>query len=157
MNQATRLTPPFRYLADPVCVAGALLCVLNRFVLRPHDLGGSFVACYLNDVLCLPLFVPVSLYAQRLLRVRRHDAPPLAWEIAQHAVVFSIVFELIIPRLGDTFRSTADPLDALAYVAGGIVAGITWTMIYGRRQRSVPNNITALPAEDACAAGLAPP
>ena len=139
-------TRPFRYAADPVCVAAAALYVLNRFLLKPHDVGGAFTACYVNDVLCLPLFVPLSLYAQRFLRLRPHDGPPRGWEVAQHAIVFSVVFELFIPRFTNTFRSTADPWDVLAYLAGGAVAWVVWSRglsFHRLRENEVATSIAA--------------
>jgi len=78
-----------------------------------------------NDRLCLPIFVPLSLLIQRCLRVRRDDRPPLAWEIAQHWLIFSIVFEGIVPRLPG-FRSTADPWDVVAYFVGGVAGWLAW-------------------------------
>ena len=119
---------PFRYAADPVCVTALLLYALNRWHLKPHAIGGAFTAGYFNDVLCLPLFVPLSLYVQRLLRVRCHDGPPRLPEIAQHLAVFSIVFEWLLPSLPQWFRSTADPYDVLAYAAGGGVAYAVWSL-----------------------------
>jgi hypothetical protein len=78
-------------------------------------------------VLCLPLFLPASLYLQRLCRVRRHDGPPRLWEVLQHWVVFSVVFELMIPAFPRFFRSTADPWDAVAYLAGGTAGWLVWS------------------------------
>jgi hypothetical protein len=81
---------------------------------------------YLNDLLCLPLFLPLILFVQKLLRLRRHDDPPRLWETVQHAIIFSVIFEVILPRYPQYFRTTADPLDALAYLVGGLVAWLIW-------------------------------
>lgn len=117
---------PFRYFADPICVASMACYALGRWYLKPQHLGGWFVHDYLNDLLCLPLFLPMSLGMQRLLRLRRHDAPPRLWEVLQHAVVFSVVFEVLLPRYPHTFRTTADPWDAVAYFVGGLFAWALW-------------------------------
>ncbi len=117
---------PFRYFADPVCIVSLSLYAINRFILKPHHIGGWFTHGYLNDVLCLPLFVPMILYVQRLIGLRRHDGYPRAWELFQHWLIFSVVFEVIIPRMPSTFDSTADPYDVLAYLAGGVVAWLWW-------------------------------
>jgi hypothetical protein len=118
----------FRYLADPVCIASLTLYAINRFVLKPHHIGGWFTHGYLNDVLCLPLFVPIILRVQQLLGLRRHDAYPRAWEIFQHGIIFSVVFQLILPRFPQTFTSAGDPYDILAYLAGGLLAGAYWNI-----------------------------
>ena len=119
--------PTFRYLADPVCLTSLAVYSTNRWLLKPWDLSGEFGRFYLNDVLCLPLLLPMILYAQRLVGLRHTDAFPRPWEVLQHAAVFSIVFELILPSLPNAFRSTADPYDVVAYLAGGLAALLVWS------------------------------
>jgi hypothetical protein len=118
---------PFAYVADPVCVAAAILYALNRWFLKPHHIGGWFTAGYLNDVLCLPLFLPAILLAQRVVGVRPKNAYPRAWEMLQHWVIFSVAFEVVLPRFPRVYRTTADPLDVVAYLAGGLLAQAVWT------------------------------
>jgi hypothetical protein len=125
--------PPFRYFADPVCVGALIRYAVNRFVLKPNGAGGVFVRWYLNDLLCLPLLLPMVLYAQRRIGLRRCDAYPRTWEMLQHWLVFSVVFEWIVPSFPAWFRSTADPLDVVAYLVGGIGALLWWK----HRQRIV--------------------
>jgi hypothetical protein len=143
---------PFRYAADPLCLASMACYALGRWYLKPHHVGGWFVHDYLNDILCLPLFLPISLGAQRLLRLRRHDAPPRLWEVLQHGIIFSVLFEVILPRYPHLFRTTADPWDAVAYFAGGLIAWLAWFRLArraGRRstvgQRSRASSFTGLP------------
>ena len=119
-------TRPFRYLADPLCIASLSLYTLNRFYLKPHHIGGWFTHGYLNDILCLPLFLPMILRAQTLLRLRPHNKPPQLWEILQHWLIFSLLFEVLLPRLPHTFDTTADPRDILAYLTGGLLAHAFW-------------------------------
>jgi hypothetical protein len=116
---------PFRYLADPLCIAVLALYCLNRFLLRPHHLAGQFAHDHLNDLLCLPLFIPIVLRTQSLLRIRRHDAPPTLFEILHNWAIFSILYELVLPRL-PIFNSAADPYDVLAYLTGGLLAYAYW-------------------------------
>src|SRR5207249_850406 len=116
----------FRYFADPVCITALLIYPLNRWLLKPHGIGGEFAVCYLNDILCLPLFLPMILYVQRRIGLRSHDGPPRMWEILQHWAIFSILFEVILPRYPKYFRSVADPLDVVAYMAGGIAGWLCW-------------------------------
>jgi hypothetical protein len=125
MNQAGR---QFRYLADPVCMVALIIYAINRFILKPHHIGGWFTHGYLNDVLCLPLFVPMVLYAEHLVRLRPHFGHPRAWEILQIGAGFTLVFQVIIPRYPETFVTAGDPYDILAYLAGGIVAWICWSI-----------------------------
>ncbi|MDB5290669.1 MAG: hypothetical protein JWL69_1910 [Phycisphaerales bacterium] len=117
----------FRYLADPVCIASLVLYTINRYFLKPHHIGGWFTHGYFNDVLCLPLFVPMILYAQHLIGLRKHFGFPRLWEIFQNWVVFTVVFQVVIPRFPKTFIAAGDPYDILAYLAGGVIAWIYWS------------------------------
>jgi hypothetical protein len=45
-------------------------------------------------------------------------------------------FEVILPRFPQYFRTTADPLDVLAYLAGGTLAWIWWSFRGGWRNQS---------------------
>ena len=123
MNAPSRV---FRYALDPVCMGSMMLYVIGRLFLKPHHLGGVLVRDYLNDVLCLPIFLPMILWAHRRLRLRPHDCPPQLWEVLQSWLVFSIIFELILPRFPQYFRSTSDRLDVIAYLVGGVIAFACW-------------------------------
>jgi hypothetical protein len=122
----------FRYLADPVCTVSLCLYTLNRFVLKPHHIGGWFTHGYFNDVLCLPLFVPMILYVQHVIGLRKDFGYPRGWEIFQNWAAFTIVFQVVIPRFPKTFVSAGDPWDILAYLAGGIIAGMLWSAMSRR-------------------------
>jgi len=118
---------PFRYLADPACITSLILYTLNRYLVKPHHIGGWFTHGYFNDVLCLPLFVPMILYAQHLIGLRRHARYPRIWEIFQIWASFVIVFQIVIPRFPKTFTTAGDPRDILAYLTGGIIAEFYWS------------------------------
>ena len=137
MRQSPR---PFQYLADPVCITSLILYVINRYVLKPHHIGGWFTHGYLNDVLCLPLFIPMILYAQHLIGLRRHAEFPRKWEILQNWAAFTFVFQVVIPRYPKTFIAAGDPYDILAYLAGGIIAGAYWSIV-ARKGRQPPERI----------------
>ncbi|HEY4329463.1 MAG TPA: hypothetical protein VGN88_06985 [Phycisphaerae bacterium] len=117
---------PFKYLADPVCIVALTSYAFDRFLLRPHGIQNAFTQSYLNDLLCLPLFVPIILYAQHLLGLRPHFSPPRLWEILHIWLVFSILFEVILPRFPTIFRTTADPWDVVAYLTGGALGACAW-------------------------------
>ncbi len=140
MGQARR---PFRYLADPVCIAALILYAMNRFYLKPHHVGGWFTRGYLNDVLCLPLFVPMILYAEHVLHVRPHFGFPRVWEILQIGAAFTLVFQVIIPRFPKVFITAGDPYDILAYSAGGVIGWSCWTLEakWGRRRTQVAREV----------------
>ncbi len=90
---------PFRYLSDPICLGSMMIYALNRWVLKPHHIGGWVVHDYLNDLLCLPLFLPIILRLQSAVGIRRHDSPPTLFEVLHNWVIFSVLFELVFPAI----------------------------------------------------------
>ena len=70
----------FLYLRDPLFLACVATYFVNRFVLKNiwHD---GFVHAHLNDLICIPFWVPIMLFAQRTLRLRPDDHSPRPAEI----------------------------------------------------------------------------
>ncbi|HEX5243833.1 MAG TPA: hypothetical protein VFW23_11275 [Tepidisphaeraceae bacterium] len=131
MNQR----PKFHFFGDPICLASMIIYAVNRWYFKPHHIGGAFTQGYVNDLLCLPLFLPLILGVQRLIGLRKHDAPPRMWEVVQHAIIFSILFEVILPRYPRQFHTTADPWDAVAYLVGGVCAWMGWKLLAAAQRR----------------------
>ena len=134
----------FQYIADPICIACLIIYPINRFFLKPHHIGGWFTHGYLNDVMCLPLFVPMILYVEHLLGIRRHRDFPRLWEVFQAFVAFTIVFQAITPRFPRTFTSAGDPWDILAYFAGGAIGYFYWSCVRRSRKTS-PTSLASIP------------
>lgn len=114
----------FSYTRDPIFVTSLLAYCLNRFVLK-QNIHVWLIHDYLNDFLCIPLLLPVILKVQALLRIRRHDGMPTLLEVLHNWFVFTVVFEVVLPRL-TMFDSTADPWDSAAYLFGGLFAYVCW-------------------------------
>ena len=121
----------FRYWRDPLCLISCALYALNRWAVKPH-VHSPFLRGQFDDLLLIPCALPLVLWLQRKLGLRKHDAPPTVSEIAFHLVVWSVLFEVVGPHI---MRVTGDPLDVLAYVAGGLVAGLWWQLA-ARRART---------------------
>ena len=119
----------FRYVDDPICIVAMALYVVNRLVLKPRHIGGWLVHDYLNDLLCLPIFLPIILRLQSAFGIRRHHAPPTLLEVIHNWVIFSIVFEVVLPRLS-AFDSVSDPFDCVGYLLGGLGAYLFWKRFY---------------------------
>lgn len=134
MGTETPKSTGFRYCFDAVCIGSVLIYLVGRFYLRPRGIGGIWTASYLNDLLCLPIFVPFSLFLQRSMRLRKHDLAPTLFEILQHWAVFSIVFEVIVPRMPDQYQSTADVMDVVCYLVGGLLGWLIWGRVVSARE-----------------------
>lgn len=117
----------FRYLRDGLFLTACFLYALNRWGLKPR-VHSAFLHDHFDDLLLIPCALPPLLFMERQLRLRRHDCQPLAAEIALNLVIWSILFEVIGPHLFQ--RATGDPWDVVAYVVGGLLAGLWWHWRY---------------------------
>lgn len=113
----------FRYWRDGLFLLACFLYALNRWVLKPR-VHSAFLHDHFNDLLLIPCALPLLLLAQRWLKLRCNDEPPTAGEIGLNLLLWSVLFEGIGPHL--MRHATGDPWDVVAYVAGGIVAGLWW-------------------------------
>jgi hypothetical protein len=122
---------PFRYLKDPLFLSSLAIYFVNRCVLKPW-FPNEFSLCYLNDLICLPFWVPIMLFLMRKARLRRVDTPPRAVELIIPLLVWSGVFELVLPSL-DFFQrlTTPDYRDVLFYTFGAALAAVVWRIHYG--------------------------
>ena len=114
---------PFRYIRDPLFVCSCALYALNRWAFKPH-LHSAFLRGHFNDLLLIPCAIPPLLLLQRQLGLRTHDQVPTVSEIIFCLFTWTLLFEWIGPRL--IAGTTADPLDALAYAFGAIIAFAWW-------------------------------
>ena len=121
----------FRYLRDPLFLACVVIYFVNRFVLkRVWETG--FVHEHLNDLICIPFWVPIMLWIERRVGLRRDDGPPEAIEIIIPLVVWSWVFEIVLPRTELFGRyCVADHRDVFYYAAGALGAAVFWRLWYG--------------------------
>ncbi len=120
---------PFRYALDPLCVACCALYVVNRWLIKPH-VASVFLHGYFNDMLLIPCALPIILWMQRKVGLRKTDAMPDVTEILFHLVIWSVLFEWIGPHI---MRTTGDIWDVVVYTVGAIVAWAWWN----RRQLKV--------------------
>jgi hypothetical protein len=114
---------PFRYWRDGLFLLACSLYALNRWWIIPQT-HNPFLRYHFNDLLLMPCALPLLLLGQRGLKLRTHDQMPCAGEIALYLTVWSILFEVIGPHL--LRRATGDLWDVVAYVAGGLIAGVWW-------------------------------
>ena len=113
----------FGYLRDPVFLAAASAYALNRWLLKPL-LPSPFLHGYFNDLLLIPAALPVGLWMQRLVCLRKHDSAPRWAEIVLHLAVWSVICEFIGPHW--LHHGTADVWDVVSYATGGVVACLWW-------------------------------
>ena len=115
----------FRYACDPLCLAACACYAANRWLV-PLALKGIFLRGYFADTLLIPAALPLMLWLQRRLGLRRVDSRPQWREILLHLVVWSVAAELVAPHLFT--RATGDPWDVAAYAGGALVSGLLWQL-----------------------------
>ena len=125
----------FRYLRDPLFLLCVAAYIVNRFILKAV-LHRGFAHNHLNDVICIPFWVPIMLFAERRIGMRTHDLSPRWYELIIPLVIWSAFFEVLLP-LHPSFSSVAvaDPVDVVCYIAGTAVAAMIWRYCY----RDAPN------------------
>ena len=131
---------PFRYLKDPLFLTCFAAYWLHR-IARQWGITVPILDAYLNDLICVGFWVPIMLWAHHKLGLRTHDDPPEGVEIVIPAIIWALVFEVVLPasRLWSPY-AVADPNDVCCYFAGGLAAVIFWRWHYDRRRRSQVNS-----------------
>jgi hypothetical protein len=121
---------PFLYLRDPLFLVCVATYFVNRLVLKQIWTSG-FVHEHLNDLICIPFWVPIMLFAQRRLGLRDQNGRPSAGELVIPLVIWSWVFEIILPRT-ELFGNwcVADYLDVMYYSLGALLAALFWRWWY---------------------------
>jgi ubiquinone/menaquinone biosynthesis C-methylase UbiE len=115
----------FRYGLDPLCLLACGLYAACRWLIRPHT-EAVFWHAYSTDYLLIPAALPLWLWVQRRLGLRKNDFFPTWSEIGLVFLVWSIAAEWAAPKLFRT--ATGDWFDVLAYAVGAIIALAWWTL-----------------------------
>ena len=113
----------FGYWRDLLFLLASGAYALNRWVLKPL-IPSPFLHNHFNDLLLIPAALPVMLWIQRILGLRKHDQVPTWPEVLMHWAIWSIVCEWIGPFY--CHMGVADIWDVASYGVGGIVAGLWW-------------------------------
>ena len=115
----------FRYLLDPLFLFSLILYLMNKTSFFKLDFwSNTFCNYYLNDLLLVPVVVPIVLLFSRVLKLRDIYSPPTFQEIIIPLAIWSIAFELIAPFCFG--KGTSDSLDVFAYCLGGLISWFVW-------------------------------
>jgi hypothetical protein len=124
----------FRYLRDPLFLVCFTVYVVHRILAR-CGMSTPLLRAHLNDVICIPFWIPIMLWVQRRVGGRSHDGPPESHEVVIPLILWAIMFEVVLPQT-HLFSSlaVADPWDVLCYASGAFVAVCFWKWSYGIRE-----------------------
>lgn len=81
-----------------------------------HPLPG--VNGYINDMVAIPVIANLGLWFQRVFVIRNNYYVLAPWHVIFIVVYVSVIFEIVLPHYSKMY--TADWVDLLLYVAGGI-------------------------------------
>jgi hypothetical protein len=96
-----------------------------------------FFSCYVNDLICVPFWLPIALFIQKSVRMRLHDHPPENHEILIHLAFISVMFEMVYPFTVEYEHVLiSDPNDITFYALGALMASIFWKFYYEKTVRS---------------------
>ena len=123
----------FRYLTDPLFLFCFVLYFANRWVIKPY-FPNRFSFDSLNDVICIPFWIPIMLFIMRKIRLRKDDEPPRGSEILIPLILWSYFFEACLPFV-PFFKhlATSDYRDILSYTEGALFATIFWKIWYRQK------------------------
>jgi len=116
----------FRYLKDPLFISCLALYFVNRLLIKRLIPGGFFHDSF-NDLICIPFWVPIMLFFMRKTGMRDSDSPPRSYEIIIPLLLWSIIFEIYLPRVAFfSGLATSDHTDIIYYTTGAIIAALFW-------------------------------
>jgi hypothetical protein len=120
----------FRYLKDPLFLFCLTLYFFNRWILKRY-FANDFSHGYLNDVICIPFWVPIMLFIMRKIQLRKDDCAPTGAEVLIPLIVWSLIFELYLPTM-PFFKhlATSDYRDIMSYTVGALFATLFWQFWY---------------------------
>jgi hypothetical protein len=122
---------PFAYLKDPLFLVCFSVYWIHR-VLKYFDLSTPFLSGYLNDVICAPFWVPILVWVIKKTGLRPQDHPPSAAEIVIPVLIWTALFEVVLPAQQVwKIPTVADPYDVLAYWLGALLSVLFWRWYYG--------------------------
>jgi uncharacterized protein YjeT (DUF2065 family) len=93
-------------------------CCVLYFGLEKAGYSLPFLRNYLNDLLCMPLVLSLTLFLQRTFPCRRPNHVFTKYQVGIAVAYYAVGFEGVLPLFMP--RYTADGLDVVAYVLGGI-------------------------------------
>jgi hypothetical protein len=129
----------FHYLRDPLFLVCVGAYFVNRWVLK-RIWDGGFLHEHFNDLICIPFWVPIMLWMQRTVGMRPRDDVPHAHEVVIPLLLWSWVFEFLLPANSYFSRwCTRDYLDIVYYALGALLAALFWTWWYASRPAHKPS------------------
>jgi hypothetical protein len=116
----------YRFINDPIFIGGWLL-YFGLYFAQQFLSVPTWLISYGRDLLLVPCVLPIIVTGLIRLKIRT-SSPPATVEILLALLIWSIMFELLGPKIFD--HAVSDGFDILAYCAGGIISALYWHTSY---------------------------
>ena len=110
----------------PFAIAVAIYALLRVCCGLIPDLAASPVRLYGTDFLAPLVLIPLFTWMQVAFGLRSRSRPIAALEILLYVALISSIYEWLLPRWMP--HMVADPIDILAYGAGGLTLWVLCSM-----------------------------
>lgn len=105
-----------RTLLNPVFLLAVVLAAVNQTLEKGFGIFLPVIHNYLDDLLCFPIVLTMGLSAYRYFWP---NYQLMAWHIWPVVIIYSIYFEVHLPRTSSVY--TSDVIDVLMYVLGALI------------------------------------
>lgn len=103
----------------PIFIFASLMFWINQYLEKSLGLFVPFYHAYGDDLMAMPVVFGICLQLMRWVHPAKEELIFSKTNILVGLAYFSIVFEIILPRISEVY--TADPLDVLCYALGAWV------------------------------------
>ena len=107
-----------RTIKHPVFISMCMLAIFIYFANRIALPLPSWVYFYVNDMLCMPIVLGISLAIVRFCKKTENIYVPISATVSI-AIYYAFHFEWLMPKLHE--RYTSDPIDVLIYFIGALL------------------------------------
>lgn len=107
----------------------SVACYIALLVCKKAEIYLGLISDYGADFLAMPVVLGIALTVIRLMRKEWREYRFLIGHVLAGVILYFILFEFVYPRL--TPRFTADLLDGIAYLLGGVLFYFTINQDWG--------------------------
>lgn len=101
---------------NPIFIVCCLAFWINQYVENSLGIYVPIYHAYGDDLMAMPVVFGICLQLMRWLHPLKSELIFTKKQLLIGLIYFSVVFELILPLLSDTY--TADPIDVFCYLVG---------------------------------------
>jgi hypothetical protein len=106
-------------IKNKIFISSVILFLLHQFLQKGLNNNIPIIHEYLDDLLCMPVVLTLTLFAFRKFVVKNEMFSFSLGQVVWAVIYFSIIFEIALPYFSSQY--TSDPVDVIAYSIGAFV------------------------------------